>query len=366
MSRVRLSKRKQNVNSVNREELLKILNLIKPSLSTQDFVPTLRNFCFTGDTVYAFDGIQCASITYKSKDRFSVSGDLFVKLLQSYNNKQLSIDVSDSTAKVNIGKSKLKLSCLSEKEFTFDFPKLPKNSLFKITEDFINGISKCLVSVNDNQLIENQCGIILDLSGRTQYLYSTNEDCISRYRLKRFTSKERIKILIPKLFYEQLISLFKEYKECEFFLDKDFILARWKDAFLYSKIKADITFLDFKSVIQSSLKDNNHSLQKVPENMISLLERSIMFSGDEIDKVIKFEVVNKIVICLTESNHGNIKDHMEFKESIGEFVVRLDSSLLKEGISNISNIGFINVNDSIVVVGEDDNYLMLLSSFVDN
>ena len=365
MSRLKL-KRKQDVNVVDREELLKVLSLIKPALSIQDFVPIQLNFCFTGDIVYAFDGIQCAGIDYKVKDVFSVFGDLFFKLLQGYNAKQLSINVSDSIVNVTIGKSKLKLSCLPEKEFTFDFPDLPKHALFKVTEDFITGVSKCLISVSEDQRVENQCGVILDLSDRIQYLYSTNEDCISRYRLKRFTPKERIKILIPKLFCEQLISLFKEYKECEFYLDKDFILARWKNAFLYSKIKTEINFLDFKSVIETSLKGSDYIMQKVPENMVSILERSIMFSGNEMDKIIKFEAEAKKIICLTESNHGNIRDHIEFEDSIGEFIVRLESNELKECVNNISHIGFIITDDSTMIIGEDENYLMLISSFADN
>lgn len=358
----RIKRKSKDVTSINREDLLKILNLIKPSLSSQNFVPILLNFCFTGNTVYAFDGVQCAGINYKLKDKFSISGDLLIKLLQSYNTKQLLIDVSDSVTNINIGKSKLKLSCLSEKEFTFDFPKLLKQSLFKVTEDFINGISKCLVSVNDNQLIENQNGVFLDLSGRTQYLYSTNNSCISRYKLKRIVSKEKIKILIPKLFCEQLISLFKEYKEGEFYLNKDFIYVKWKDAFLYSKIKTDVDFLDFSSVISSCIK-NNYVMQDIPENITNILDRSIMFSGSEIDTVIKFESDTKKIKCSTDSNHGNIEDYIEFKDSIEKFTVRYDANSLKNCVNNISRMGFVTTDDSNILIGEDDNYLMLLSSF---
>lgn len=365
MSRFRL-KRKQDIDFINREELLKILNLIRSSLSTQDFIPILLNFCFTKDIVYAFDGVQCAGIGYKSRNTFSISGELLIKLLQSYNIKRVSIDISDSVIIMFIGKSKLKLSCLSEREFKFDTPKLSRQSLFRVTKDFITGISKCLLSVSDDQRIENQNGIILDLSGRTQYLYSTNETCISRYQLKRFISKTRTKIILPKLFCEQLISLFKEYKDGEFYLGTDFIHVKWKNAFLYSKIKTKIDFLDFNSVIKSSLKDTNYIMQEVPKSMISVLERSIMFSGAEIDKVIKFEGLDKIIKCLTESNHGNIKDYIEFKESIGEFMVRVDSALLKECINNVSHIGFIVDGDSNTIIGEDDTFLMLVSSFVDN
>ena len=149
--------KKQHINSIDREKLLRILILIKPSLSTQDFIPILSNFCFTNSIVYAFDGVQCAGIEYKSKDKFNISGDFFIKLLQSYNSKQLSIDVSDSTVNITVGKSKLKLSCLSEKEFVFESPKLPGQSLFKVTKDFITGLSKCLISVNADQVKENQC-----------------------------------------------------------------------------------------------------------------------------------------------------------------------------------------------------------------
>ena len=146
----------------------------------------------------------------------------------------------------------------------------------------------------------------------------------------------------------------------------DFIWVDWKNAFLYSKVKTSISFPDFKSVIESSLKDRNYSMQEVPKNMVSVLERSIMFSGDELDKIITFEVNNKIIKCLTKSSHGNITDYVSFKDSLGEFTVRLDSYLLKDCINSIVRIGFIIGNDSIIILGEDDNYLLLLSSFVDS
>lgn len=363
---VRKKVNNEDVNIVNRKELLKILDLTKASLSKDTFMPIMTHFCFTGEKIYSFNGIQHTSIDYKTPIKGAVSGNLLINLLRSYNNKEFAVKNNDDEIVFKHKKSKFSLSCLPESDFVLKNPDLPDEDLFNITEDFINGLVKCLTTINQNLSLENQNGITLEVVGRSRYLYSTNTECISRYRLKDIKTKGEFNIMLPKEFCEQLVLLFREFGVGKFYLYEDNICVVWDTAFLSSKFKKDIVLCSFKTVIDKTLGDDQYILQDIPEDMKDIFKRSLMLLESDNGKVVWVNIKDKDISFTTKAGQGVVEDHFKFSESCGNFVGGYDSQVLNKVFDNIKTIGFIDKGNHLIIIGKDDNYLLLISSFRKN
>ena len=111
-----------DANSLNREGLLQTLNLAKPALASQPFVPILTHFCFDGAWVLAYNDVQAIGVRYSAGVECSVPGDLLIKLLGTLQASDVQLQEESGILHVSAGRSKLKLPTLPIAQFTFDFP----------------------------------------------------------------------------------------------------------------------------------------------------------------------------------------------------------------------------------------------------
>jgi DNA polymerase III sliding clamp (beta) subunit (PCNA family) len=346
---------------MKREELMTKLDLLKASLSTSDIIPSLQYFYFDTDNIVAYNGTQVAKINYQTGMDCLLPGSMLLDVLKSFSSDTVSFDCKKDSVLIKSGSSRAKLNSLPKDSFiSFDLDS-SKTLEIPLTLDFIVGLEKCLVSLVDNIGITSMSGITLDVSPKFSALYSTDDSTISEYVLSDFSTKEFIKILLPKLFCEQIIIWFREFGGGMLVLGNNEIRVGFSAGEIYTRISKEVEFVNFKKILSqfSDLK-----FVDVPENLDSILTRSLLFTSSEIIRGVKVEVNDNNLDFMSKGKYGYNRDSSSIGSNFGDLEFNMDSKLIKRALPLIKEFSLVNKDEmSIVFIGRDDNFIHLISSF---
>ena len=102
---------------INREELLKVLQAVKPGIAKREIIQQATHAIFTGDAVATFNDQICIVYPLKTDLHCSVQGEEFYKALESINEVEVEIIAEENQVKIISKKTKAGLSTLvGEKE----------------------------------------------------------------------------------------------------------------------------------------------------------------------------------------------------------------------------------------------------------
>lgn len=348
---------------MNRKDLVDKLILMKSCLSTQDFIPVLKHFCFTGKKVVAFNGTQAACLNLEIGLDCGLPGDLLVKLLNSYSSEKLILEQKDNEVFMKSGSSKTKLALLPSTDFIFKEPLNVKGYEVELGMDFIDGLEKCLISVSDNPQMQNQTGVTF-ISSKKPFLYSTDGICISQYKLDNSGGDEFI-VMLPKLFCEQLIIWFREFGKGTILFGKKFVQADFISGFLHTQLDMEMEFLDFAGEFSKIFK-SELEFTKTPEELSTILDRSLLFSSSskELDQFVDIEIDEGFMEVKTTTANGNIKDEVDLgKAKTEDLKFRIDSKLLKRAVDSTTEMTFSSIENCELFVGRGTKFLHVVNSF---
>jgi DNA polymerase-3 subunit beta len=351
---------------MERDELLSKLNLARPCLSTQDIVPILSHFCFREGGIIAFNGIQAIDIDYENDLECALPGELLIKLLGSYSSDKITIKKKGKEVAVKAGKSNAKLASLSEDDYIFEAPDMDEGLSFSLTEDFLAGIRKTLMSVSKNSLQRSQYGITFTSDKSGAYMYSTDNFRISRYSLaKPVLKKEKIKVLLPETFCQLLLDITKEFgcDDVEIVVGEDYICGVFEEegVYLYSKLLLDVDFLDFDAILDNYYSEDDDDFQEVPEAFRDAIERTALLTAKESEQVVQLDSDDSILQVSANSAFGEIREDIAFDDDIAK-------KSLSFGIDANLLLGAIKVVDEMMLrpsifIGKSENFIHLLMGF---
>lgn len=361
-----LKLKEKGESKMEREELLNKLNLAKPCLSTQDIVPILSHFCFTEDEIIAFNGTQGITIEYENDLGCALPGELLIKLLGSYSSDKIAIKKKKGEVAVKAGKSNAKLASLSEDDYIFEQPDMDEAVSFSLTDDFLTGLRRTLISVSKNSLQRSQYGITFASDKSGAFMYSTDNFRISKYSMgKPVLKKEKIKVLLPEVFCQLLLDITKEYAgaDCEIIIGEDFVCAAFEEegVYLYSKLLLDVDFLDFDAIIENYYSEGDDTFQEVPEALITSIERTALLTAKEAEQVVQLATEDEVLTVAANSSYGEIREDITFDEELGKYSFSMNSTLLLGAIKGVDEMA---LADNIFI-GQSENFLHLLMGFVD-
>lgn len=192
-------------HSASRVALLHTLTLVKPAVGRATFVPVLSHFCFTGTTVVACDDRITIEVPFPLGFVAAVPADLLVKQLQSLVADEVDFELKGNALVLLCGKSRLQLPTLPPERFVFQRPKDAGGKPISITQDVLNGIRACLMSVSTDPTHPAQLGVTMAGVGENA-LYSTDNVTMSRHLLAH-PLESAASVILPTSFCQQLLSL---------------------------------------------------------------------------------------------------------------------------------------------------------------
>lgn len=312
--------------NINREAIIKAVNMVRPALAAQAYVPILQHISFGGDQVTAFNDVTAIGVKMETDLDACLPGDLLARALASFSAESINIVQSgDCAITLSSGRSKLKVPVLPVKDFPFDRPS-HKNAQTKILlhASIIDGIDKCLLSVGTDTAHPAHMGVTLDADedGCNAVLYSTDGTTISRYETIDEIPLEQ-PVILPTFFCQQVTALNKAFpKERAFlYLMEGGLLVEWDNgAFLYSRTLVDLTPLEFGKVVERHVKLEGLKgrCSPIPDKWDAAFKRALLVTQGELDKITKIMPIDGGLKMRSSSAVGDAEDSMSFEGEIEE------------------------------------------------
>lgn len=297
---------------INRNDLIDVLSKIKPALSTQDFLPILSCFCFTEDSIYAYNDELAISFPNKNIPfKGAVKGDQLLKLLNSFTSDSIKMSVKDNSVRINSGKSNIKLPILNKDSFVWERPS--KKGAFKIEvdEEFIEGLKMCLISIGQDVMHPEHMGIQISSIDDDLVMYSTDNYTLSMYTMEEYEEDNFEPVVLPETFCKQLIFLFEDMKNPYLFILDNYVyvLDESSKIIILTKLIYQGEGSSYSHIIKKYrkyLKDIFYSIKD--SDFSDSLDRALIVNGTESTKVTNLIFEKGIVKLETKANNGHVRD----------------------------------------------------------
>lgn len=369
-----------STESINREALLKLVSLVRPALSTLDFIPALKHIHFGKGFATAYNDVAAIQVALPNDDlnlNLCIPGELLIKALGSFNAENVMIqpDQKDGFILVTSGRSKLRLPTLDSKSFPLALPVATKVPKILVEQAILTGIERCLVAVGNDPTRPASMGITLDAddSGHA-VLFSTDNATISRYQTKvKLKLPGDAPIIMPTFFCEQLLSLMKAYPKAEAEIE---IHAGALMAVLYEKgedepvatlftksVVEEVTPLNFPSIIAKYCKVEglHKELREIPAAVDAAIGRALLVLASEQDKATKMTVSAEHLKMLSTSDAGEASDSIGFDGAglADNDPFFIDPALVNRGLKGCSHI--ILLPRILILSNKDASFIHLIA-----
>lgn len=335
---------------MNRAELVKVLELLKPALASTNMVPIFQHFTFTEGAVSAYNDIIAIVGPAELVEPCSIHGNTLLGLLSNSKVDDVDISFTDGTAIIKLGKTVSKLPFMSEENFIFEAPAGKWDFKIPFTESLASGLSMCLETVSTDETQAALQGITLDLDK----LYSCNGDTLTRVALKHGGKWA----FMSSAFCSATLKLWNVLSMTKGTLhfNKEWIFADFGNWSVYGRVMEIKEPIDFEALIKQNIKKQVPT-QAVPPDLSDALMRARVLSDPESQKTVVSIEKGKLTLH-TETHMGEIKDLLTLKGH-PDVAANINASHIHRALQYCDQVAF---HDNCVVLTQDDIVLQLVSN----
>ena len=349
---------------MNREALLSRCKLLKPLLTQSSSMCKL--FELAPNKMSVFNTFQGAVIEYPLEVEGLIEGNLLVDMLSNYSSEEVFINVKDDKLLIKSGNSMNKLSMDQTTKFNFPIPTenvVGRGEVHVLTDDFLFGLSKVLISVDPNGQLPMHRGVCF--SG-THLFSSDGPQRASFYELKEGEKLDE-PVLLPKVFCDQLLAFSKEFGGGDLIVCEGFVVAKYEGAFLYTSIDSKVKLFSFEESLNMINLDGEFG--NVTTQFSEMLKRhSILLKGTNSNLSISFDDKKKEAEFISKSCRGISNDPLSvhFDEQCKGMDLFIDVNTLLQAIKEIKEFKFTKPREDsklILFVGREDSFIHAVFSY---
>lgn len=365
-------------DSINRDFLIRLVNLVKPALSTQDYIPALKHVLFANGFATTYnDNLAIQVVIPRDLDLgLCLPGEMLARALVSFNAEKVLVQPNEKDGSLVLasGRGKIKVKTLPAKDFPLEMPK-GKAALLQLTDEILAAIRRCLISVGNNPSQPASMGVTLDVTDGKAVLYSTDNATISQCKTKsKIGLPGDAPVILPTFFCEQLVALAKAHPKAEVYLllhagavIAEFTQAEEVQARLFSKTLVDLVPFDFPRVIAKHCEIGKvrAGLVEIPATFDAAFDRALLVLGAEVDKATKITAGDDALRLVSLSDAGEASDLVAFPfdekgaAAPPDAPFFVDPVLIARASKACSHVGFFN---RVVVFGDaGGNFLHLVA-----
>lgn len=336
---------------MNRSELVKTLELIKPALATTNMVPIFQCFNFAEGTVSAYNDTIAIVGPSEFEWACGLHGATLLGLLSNSKAEVLDISLERNTATLKLGKTVSKLPFYTHEDFIFTPP--DDKWAFKVpfTESLFEAVKMCLetVSVDETQ------AALLGITIQGDKMYSCNSDSLTRVQLK---SGLKGRVLMPTPFCLAVSKLWSSLSitKGSLHFSNEWVFADFGEWSVYGRILEIKDPIDFEALIKKTIK-TSIPLQPLPTDFSEALSRARVLADPESQKTV-ITVTKGKAHLLTETHMGEINDHLAFKGH-PDAMANVNASHLQRAIASCDSIAF---HDNCTVLEKAPDVFQLVSN----
>src|ERR1700722_729703 len=338
--------------SVNRVELIKTLELVKPALATTNQIPIFQCFIFKPGFVEAYDDQIAITGPCDGEQEFAVPGNTLLGLLSNSGAEEISLDLKSDILVLTMSKSVSKLAFQPPESFIFQEPDPKWNLTLPFTTGLAEAVEGCLGSVAKATTQPALNGI----SFEGNKLYACNGDSLTRFTIEH-TAKARV--LLPTAFCSAVLKLWKalDVIKGELLISDEWVSAQFGAWAVYGQILEIKDPIDFEQLITQNVK-TKIPLLPVPEGLSEGLGRARILSDPESQKTV-ISIVGKKITLHTQTHVGATTDKFVFGGSHPDVVANVNAAHLQDALSKCDRVAF---HENCCLLAKDPSLLMLLSN----
>jgi len=296
---------------MNRSELVSTLELVGRALADQPMVPIFTCFCFTGTHVTAYNDAIGIVAPCKTKEAFAVNGGTLLGLLKNSLAKEVEFTLEEHDCIIKAGRSTFRLPWFKQDEFLFEEPQDKWHVNMAINEEFLWGLSACLLTASKDNTQNALMGVCLN--GVQHTLYSCDGDAVTRYRLSK-SQKSAVVAMMPSAFAEAVLkvaeAIGKEESDDELCVSLEWARAEIHNHVVYGRLIENKTPFDHAKEIKDTIK-GEPQFMAVPKGLGHALSRARVVADPE-SKPTRLTVQEGRLKLLTESSMGIVRDSLQF------------------------------------------------------
>ena len=357
--------------NTDRNNLLKLLQLLRPAISTQTFIPALQHVQFAEGWATAYNDTLGVSVRCDLLDaqlQQCLPGDLMIRALQSFKADAVALVPREAEVLVQSGRSsKMKLPSLPVGAFPFTMP-TPQGAqhLCSVGDSLLAAFGLCLFGVGTDPTHPAQQGVTLEVVDGGVSAYTTDNVTITQVHVpdQQLNSPGGVPVLLPTALCEQLRTLGQAFQaeEIELYQLQGGYLATFGDrASLFCKALLDLDPLDFGAVLDKHITGNTlRQLQPVPDGLEPALARALLVLQGEVDKVTQCSVRAGAVSLLSVGSLGDSEEQVSGPHAlIPAQDVKVDPGLVLRALKHAGTWGFLRAG--LLVASADCKFLHLIS-----
>jgi DNA polymerase III sliding clamp (beta) subunit (PCNA family) len=328
------------------KELRDTLNLVRSSLSNLEFMPILTHFCFVSEqgTVYAYNDITALLSELPLAEGLTM-GIPGVTLLDLVGTLPDDAEVSLTNGGGNValfksGKTKIELACLNHDEFLFEPPRIPHAISITVTDEFVRALELVMPSLGDDALEKALTAVLVDMQRDAMEFYTSNRRSLTHTTVP-VKDGGGFRMLWPKSFCEQLLTLRKQFDTAELLVGEKWLLARFPDekqTRLYSKLLPEKP-VDLGEILESVLpKPRDPQWVKIPDGMVAALNRVMVMVASESTKACYLRLDEDGLRIEARSSLGEVNEFLPFKGSLVKTAHRVVPEPILKAIPNATHM----------------------------
>lgn len=289
----------------NRSQLVQVLDLVRPSVSTKDFDSILKCFHFSKDGIEGYNGDTYIKAFYPTELNFLVTANVFYKLVSDIpESVEFDIFAEKSTIKVKVG-SKIEAKFPLVADYTFPCaPQNIKDISYPISEEVLEGLRTSLGFIGKDETKPVYRGVYINSEG----IFATDGYRISNYKVG-FSGE----LFLPEAFCSLLLKHKpREFKES----DTAFMFQTPEVLVVSNKLTFTEPLPNYSGVIESAINSSNGRFIPISTDIINTCKRVFIFAEGLLDKYCELCFNKKAVtITVKNSNIGEITEKFEIPNS---------------------------------------------------
>lgn len=352
------------MSSIERSKLLAALNLARPALASQPYVPAFTHFLFNEDGITAYNDLAGIEINFDAGLDGCLPGDLVLKSLSSMAGSSVSLAPVEGESAIQIacGRAKIKAPKLPVEDFPIKWPNISKAEKLPIDDAILAGIKNCLVGVGTNPTHPAQMGVTLDTIDGKAVLYSTDNVTMSRHATKiKVDLPGESPVIMPTFFCEQLLSLSRAFsdEQVTIHIQPGVLVATiGKQARLMAKTLVDLQPIDFPGIIAKTIKSMGDA-SSLPIGWDEAMQRALFVLDTEKDKAAKVTSKRGVLRIVANSGHSESDDELDFSGEGPDEPAYIDPSLVVRGSKAATRLAF--CNGALMLGSDDGSYVHLIA-----
>jgi hypothetical protein len=334
--------------NIEKELLVAAISKIRPFIKKQSFVNPFSYVYFLEDYIGACNGNQIIKVPFETGVKATVQSDVLFKTLNI---------LPDSFI---IRKTQEEI-VFSANQYTAKLVQGPELSLIDdtVSGDKFSG-EKSVFEINNEDLEEwensllikgtPKFGVVIQKDGDSYYHFNTDSITLIRVRSNALP----VEINIPHLFYEQIISLSKEYPVTHVEVFKESIKAVIGDIELYSQLEDNTLNLpNFNNITAKFMSES--VVTPITKELYYILKR---MASSKVDNA-SVQASGKDLVFKIESDQISYQETFTSGKDVGAFDVTFNPVLLNKVIGHADHFGV--CEEGLILSAKNNDFVFLLA-----